>query len=332
MNATKRLFHSFFSLFDKDSISKQDFDKLKQFDIFPKSFLVHFERIIFETKYKGNQDLKWENKKKEKEIQNLKLQNEYQKQEIMNLKSQIREKKESGMESDVIKNQIQTESESQNESESETEIEIDEKSNQNQNEFLKIFSDSEIIKDNQYIQKLKEWINDDEFFSKMKKGYSAKKDGFNCKKWHKIVDNKGKTLVIIKTKDNFIFGGFTQVGFTNDKSKWSFDGGDSGWIIDPNAFIFSLRNDKRDRKPKKFPIQKDRKEYAMFYDLDYGPFFGCSAPGDFALDSNLQPYGSNFGDSYNLPNGITYKSNEAYNYLAGSYKSWIVDELETYFI
>ncbi|KAJ5075351.1 pep-cterm sorting domain-containing protein [Anaeramoeba ignava] len=30
--AKKRLFHSFFSLFDKDSISKQDFDKLKQFD------------------------------------------------------------------------------------------------------------------------------------------------------------------------------------------------------------------------------------------------------------------------------------------------------------
>ncbi|KAJ5079971.1 hypothetical protein M0811_14301 [Anaeramoeba ignava] len=43
MNEKKRLFHSFFSLFDKDSISKQDFDKLKQFDFFlPKFFFNSF--------------------------------------------------------------------------------------------------------------------------------------------------------------------------------------------------------------------------------------------------------------------------------------------------
>ncbi|KAJ5075440.1 hypothetical protein M0811_07410 [Anaeramoeba ignava] len=57
-------------------------------------------------------------------------------------------------------------------------------------------------------------------FYKMKKGFSVKKDGFTGNKWHSICDNKGKTLVIIKTKENYIFGGFTQVGFTTDKSKW----------------------------------------------------------------------------------------------------------------
>ncbi|KAJ5068761.1 pep-cterm sorting domain-containing protein [Anaeramoeba ignava] len=68
MNSKKRLFHSFFSLFDKDSISKQDFDKLKQFDIFlPNSFLIDFERTIFQIQDQENQTKIKENEKKIKE-------------------------------------------------------------------------------------------------------------------------------------------------------------------------------------------------------------------------------------------------------------------------
>ncbi|KAJ5066751.1 hypothetical protein M0811_03095 [Anaeramoeba ignava] len=177
------------------------------------------------------------------------------------------------------------------------------------------FADSEIIKDIEYVKKLQEWINDNDFFSKMKKGFSAKRDGFDSENWHKVVDGKGKTLVIIKTKDNFIFGGFTQVGFN----------GDTGDINDSNAFIFSLRNDKGDRIPAKFTYKQNR---AIYSGLIYGPLFGEGI----RLVSNLQPGYSDFGYSYNLPNGITYGTNEAKSYLAGSYKSWVVDEVETYFI
>ncbi|KAJ5079247.1 hypothetical protein M0811_04268 [Anaeramoeba ignava] len=140
----------------------------------------------------------------------------------------------------------------------------------------------------------------------MKKGFSAKRDGFNSKNWHNAVDGKGKTLVIIKTKDNFIFGGFTQVGF-----KYSQNG---EYINDSNAFIFSLRNDKGDRKPEKFTIKKGEEKYAILSNLDFGPFFGS----DIWLDSELQYGYSNFGYSYNLPNGIKYKSYESRSYLAGS--------------
>ncbi|KAJ5070818.1 hypothetical protein M0811_01799 [Anaeramoeba ignava] len=184
-------------------------------------------------------------------------------------------------------------------------------------ELQKIFSDSEIIKDIEYVKKLQEWINDNDFFSKMKKGFSAKRDGFNCQNWHKAVDNKGKTLVIIKTNDNFIFGGFTQVGFN----------GNTGYINDSSAFIFSLRNDKGDRIPAKFTYKHDG--YAIYSDLSYGPWFG---DGDFYSNSDLKTGWSNFGYSYNLPNGITKRSNEAKSYLAGSYDKWVVDELESYFI
>ncbi|KAJ5078842.1 pep-cterm sorting domain-containing protein [Anaeramoeba ignava] len=167
-------------------------------------------------------------------------------------------------------------------------------------------------------------------FPKMKLGFSAKRDGFDSKKWHDICDNRGKTLIIIKTKDNFIFGGFTEVGWTAKKSKWRKKDrkNSSGYIIDPKAFIFSLRNDKNDRKPERFTIKKGKEEIAIYYDQNFAPNFGE----DLEFYSDFQPIQSNFGESYNLPNGIKYGTDKARSYLAGSYDEWEVDEFETYLI
>ncbi|KAJ5078111.1 pep-cterm sorting domain-containing protein [Anaeramoeba ignava] len=306
----KRLFHSFFSLFDKDSISKKDFDKLKQFDFFPKSFLVDIQNKVI-------QDNQKEIENKEKENQQMKIEIEEKwKKEVEDKNKEIENKEKEIEKMKPIFDQFQMEEISKN---------------------FPQFSDSEIVQDIEYVKKLQEWINDNDFFSKMKKGFSAKRDGFSSPKWYDICANKGKTLVIIKTKDNFIFGGFTQVGWTNDKSKWkeNYRNSSTGHIIDSNAFIFSLRNDKGDRKPDKFTIKQGREEYAIRYDSSSrGPTFGGKDGGgyDFYFESNLQPGDSNFGNSYNLPNGIKEGTNEARSYLAGSYNSWVVDELETYFI
>ncbi|KAJ5071904.1 pep-cterm sorting domain-containing protein [Anaeramoeba ignava] len=324
----KRLFHSFFSLFDKDSISKQDFDKLKQFDFFPKSFLVDIQNKVIQDNQKENQQVKieieekWkkEIEDKNKEIENKEKENQQMKIEIENKEKEIEEKWKKEVED---KNKEIENKEKENQ---QMKIEIEEKwkkeveKMKQEMELQKIFSDSEIIQDIEYVKKLQEWINDNDFFSKMKKGFSAKRDGFNSQNWHKAVDGKGKTLIIIKTKQNFIFGGFTQVGFKYVQSGYED-------INDSNAFIFSLRNDKGDRIPEKFTYKQDR---AICSNLSYGPVFGRGA--DFYLGSNLQGGGSNFGYSYNPPNGITYESNEAQSYLAGSYTSWVVDELESYFI
>ncbi|KAJ5071702.1 pep-cterm sorting domain-containing protein [Anaeramoeba ignava] len=329
----KRLFHSFFSLFDKDSISKQDFDKLKEFDIFlPNSFLIHFERTIFEIKDKQKEKkIKEKEKKWKKEVENKEKENQQMKIEIeKKWKKEIEDKNKEIEEKWKKENQdLKTENEKMKPIFDQYQMEIELRKNFPQ------FSDSEIVKDIEYVKKLKEWINDNNFFSKMKKGFSAKKDEFDCKNWHKAVDNKGKTLVIIKTKDNFIFGGFTQVGWTTDKSKWNedFQEKELGYIIDLNSFIFSLRNDKGDRRSKKFPIKKGKEEFAIYYHPSRGPNFGGRGKGpDIRLFSNLQPGYSNFGNIYQLPNGITYGTNEAQSYLAGSYNQWIVDEVETYFI
>ena len=49
--------------------------------------------------------------------------------------------------------------------------------------------------------------------------------------FHKKCDNISNTLMLIKTNKNFVFGGFTQTGWKNDR------GSD---IYDDKAFCFSL--------------------------------------------------------------------------------------------
>ncbi|KAJ5067202.1 pep-cterm sorting domain-containing protein [Anaeramoeba ignava] len=295
---------------------------IKEFEI--------FQSIIKWGKHKSNINQEKENEKKKK----------LQKQ-ISNIIDKIRfidfskEELEDTLKEDLIPNQISQKLIQFQKIQEEDEKELD-KFIQNENLFIfktrVSLNSSEIIQKSEYFKKLKEWINDDEFFSKMKKGFSAKKDGFDSQKWHSICDDKGKTLVIIKTKDNFIFGGFTQIGFTMNKSKWRQNDRRSNWgyIPDPNAFIFSLRNDKNNRKPEKFTINKNQTNYAILSDLTEGPFFGSGS--DLRLNSKLQGGYTNFGYSYNTPNGIKYDTNEAKSYLAGSYDKWIVDELETFFI
>ncbi|KAJ5070051.1 pep-cterm sorting domain-containing protein [Anaeramoeba ignava] len=316
INAKKRLFHSFFSLFDKDSISKQDFDKLKQFDFFlPNSFLIDIQNKVIQENQKEIENKEKENQQMKKEIE------EKWKKENQQMKIEIEEKWKKEVEEmkpifDKYGDQYQKDLEY-------------EKQMKDFDKNFPQFSDSEIVQDIEYVKKLQEWINNNDFFSKMKKGYSAKKDGFDCKKWHEAVDNKGKTLVIIQTKENYIFGGFTSIGWRK---------GSDSFLRDGNAFIFSLRNDKGDRKPEKFTIKQGMEGKAIEHSYSrFGPGFGGGGYGpsnstDFFLGSNLQPGYSNIGHTYNSPNGITYNTNEAKSYLAGSFDKWVVDELETYFI
>ncbi|KAJ5076865.1 hypothetical protein M0811_00183 [Anaeramoeba ignava] len=165
----------------------------------------------------------------------------------------------------------------------------------------------------------------------MKRGFSAKKEGFDCKKWYEICENKGKTLIIIKTEDDYIFGGFTSVGFTNDKTKWLPNNTNLNYsyIEDPNAFLFSLINERK--YPEKFTIKPELSQLAIYYyRANQGPSFGGG--NDIHLNCDLRSGFTFFGNTYNLPDGIKPNTNEAKIYLAGSYNQWKVDELETYFI
>ena len=62
------------------------------------------------------------------------------------------------------------------------------------------------IVDQQYDGKLREWLGND---YKWKLLYRASEHGYTAKSFHEYCDDKGPTLVIIKSSGGWIFGGYT---------------------------------------------------------------------------------------------------------------------------
>ena len=62
--------------------------------------------------------------------------------------------------------------------------------------------------------------------------------GFNREAFAKKCNNKGPTLVLIKSEFGNVFGGYSSISWTTppgEPSKWAY-------YQDPDAFIFSLTN------------------------------------------------------------------------------------------
>ena len=64
---------------------------------------------------------------------------------------------------------------------------------------------------NQYDNVLREWIGDYQW----KLFYRASEHGYSANQFHKRCDNKGPTLIIIKSTDGWIFGGYTTRSWTD---------------------------------------------------------------------------------------------------------------------
>ena len=109
-----------------------------------------------------------------------------------------------------------------------------------------IFKDSLILKCNQkYIENLKNWINEKKKF-KTKLLYRKTRDGDSYYNFHKLCDNQGANLVIIKTTEGNIIGGYTSLDWDNHSS----------WKNDKDTFLYSLNDNKIFRKSQnsKFSI------------------------------------------------------------------------------
>ncbi|KAJ5070473.1 pep-cterm sorting domain-containing protein [Anaeramoeba ignava] len=187
---------------------------------------------------------------------------------------------------------------------------------------LRFYLNSDIIKDISIFRLIRSWIQDKKFFTKMKLRFSAKKDGFSSKEFHKVCDDKGPTLIIVKSAKGYIMGGFTKVGFKSQNP---------GHVKDDSSFIFTIKNPKNS-PPQKFPIIEERNERAIYSNNDYGPYFGdFGYYGDLCVYSTLDNGRSNLGRVYQLPDGYTYETNEARTFLAGEYVGWKIEDLEAYF-
>ena len=148
--------------------------------------------------------------------------------------------------------------------------------------------------------------------------YRASQDGFEAAKFHTNCDNKPNTLIVIKSTNDNVFGGYTE-------QTWNHTG---SWKADPNSFIFSLINELN--KPIKIRWSQNN---SICCDSSYGPAFGGDYNGWDDLNiadksnTNTTSY-SNLGHSYSHPD-YRFETNEAKSFLAGSY-NFQVSEIEVY--
>ena len=145
--------------------------------------------------------------------------------------------------------------------------------------------------------------------------YKASKNGFSADSFHSRCAGISNTITIIKTTSNSVFGGFTSTSWSSNND----------WNYDANAFIFSLR---REGKPNKQRLNVTQPEYAVYNYYSFGPIFGDSIHVYDDSNQNNDSF-SKLGFNYQLPNNINYESEEAQNYLAGSY-NWQSTEIEVY--
>ena len=90
-------------------------------------------------------------------------------------------------------------------------------------------------KESDLFKLIKNWIYEDkQIIPTLKLLFKMSKDGDTTQSFHKYCDNKGPTVTIIETEDNYQFGGFTN-GSWHSKFSWENHGKD---------FVFSINKKK----------------------------------------------------------------------------------------
>lgn len=146
--------------------------------------------------------------------------------------------------------------------------------------------------------------------------YRASRDGYTTKEFHKRCDTIGPNIVLVKTKDNIRFGGFTNLNWAPEKVDEEKKDENTGKKYDPDSFCFSLST-------KSIYPHNLNKEEAIFCSKSVGPTF-CD---------NIFGINNNFG----IKGGFCNKKDKScfngqkIDYeIAGGNKNFEVEELEVY--
>ncbi|GAM17352.1 hypothetical protein SAMD00019534_005270, partial [Acytostelium subglobosum LB1] len=157
-----------------------------------------------------------------------------------------------------------------------------------------------------------DWCNNK--YSKMKLMYRATRDGFGASMFHQKCDNNGPTVSIIKSTDGSIFGGKTDTNWSSPSA--------GTYGVDPNAFLFSLVNSRRNSEPVKYPCSSST--CSTYNNPPYGPTFGGGHDIHVSDNSNLnQGSYQNFPYSYS---GTTVHGSTTF----ASTKNFTVAEIEVF--
>jgi hypothetical protein len=89
--------------------------------------------------------------------------------------------------------------------------------------------------------------------------YRASRDGWQTTDFHRLCDEKGPTVVIVKVSNGRLCGGYCSIG-------WKSGGGE--WKHDNNSFVFSLD------LLKKYNGSKEGHSGHIYWTSTYGPWFG----------------------------------------------------------
>jgi len=121
-----------------------------------------------------------------------------------------------------------------------------------------MFAESKLLESEQK-KKLAEWLGKKLVTSLL---YSASRDGFSAAAFHLKCDNKGPTLVVIKSTNGYLFGGYSA-------SSWD---SVSGYRGNSNNFLFTMTN-THSIPPTKYNA-KPNDNNSIFCHSTYGPTFG----------------------------------------------------------
>jgi len=105
--------------------------------------------------------------------------------------------------------------------------------------------------------------------------YKASRDGFDADAFHSRCNNKGPTMTIIQSKNNYLFGGYTSIPWTSEDR----------YKNDTTAFLFTLTN-PHNIPPTKYLINPDDTQCAVRHCSAYGPTFGGGHVINLANNSN----------------------------------------------
>ncbi|KAJ5068513.1 pep-cterm sorting domain-containing protein [Anaeramoeba ignava] len=353
---TRKIAYSVFSQIDYTLIKKDDFKKIKALLFFPQEIAQKLENQI------ANQQVTTKTSEIEKEIneqREFKRKKEEKQREIQKRKESIKKDREA---LETEKEKLEKMKESYRKSQKRllyeqmmmrkiesTEIgskiigskiiglkipdfkisEIEENPEKKLPKKKSTFSLSAILRDYYYWIQLFEWIRPFHIQEQPKIAFSTSLDGWSSQAFHRKIDNKGATCVVVETVEGFIFGGFTQVGFVSDPSCWCFRSCDSnsGWIKDPNSFLFSLENPDGS-SPQKFPIQKDKDCFAVCFNPQFGPVFGNFR--DLGFFSDLRQGFSELGENFQSPN--LQNQQDCLDFFAGPSKNWRIKSIEIFLI
>ncbi|KAJ6227554.1 hypothetical protein M0813_09793 [Anaeramoeba flamelloides] len=191
-----------------------------------------------------------------------------------------------------------------------------------------LLKESEILqKENnpKFNQILEKWIKEAGCNSNLQRRFNSRTDGWKYQTFHEKCNNKGKSIVLIKLKNKSLFGGFAAID-------WDSNGG-YRQSTGNKSFLFSLISlDPNFKEPLKMPIYQNKKNREIYCDKNYGIFFGNGHDLSLGFNNrNMNKYNkSNLGNTYKAPFGYTRGSNEAHNFLAGSYCDWDIFQIEIF--